>query len=85
MKDRSVDEVVRGKRGNSVLSNLVRDESTGLSSRKEYAYSMEVITFLLRNITRFCTSVFRVSGARIEKLSSNKDEMWEGNSAVSLG
>ena len=58
---------------------------TGESRGYEHTYSIDEMTFLFRNMTRFCTSVFLVSGASKPYDSSNIAESWDGNSAVSLG
>ena len=62
MKERSDDDVVRGRSGKRVFKSL-HDEGSGKESLGHGGTnSIDVITPLFFSITRFCTRVFLVSG-----------------------
>ena len=66
MKERREDDVVRGSRGNRVLRSLHPScERARYVRHRGGAHSMEVITSLFRNMTKFCTKDFRVSGESV--------------------
>jgi len=65
MKARREEEVVRGSRGNRDFRSLFGGLLDVTGKLKIETYSIDVITFLFRNKTRFCTSVFRVSGVNV--------------------
>lgn len=68
MKVRREDEVVRGRRGKSVWRSLEAQRMIvgyGVIRAETKTYVIEVMTFLFRSITRFCTRHLRVSGESV--------------------
>ena len=61
MKDRRVGDVVRDNSGKRHFKKLLGVLEEGYHERMKRAYSADVMTSLLRSMTKFCTKVLRVS------------------------
>jgi hypothetical protein len=62
MKVRNVGDVVRGRRGKRHWRSLRAKGSNEVVVINKVAYVMEVMTFLLRSMTKCWTRVLRMSG-----------------------
>lgn len=68
MEVRRAEEVVRGRRGKRVLRSLKNPQSLVMNLIvywELWTHSIDVMTFLFLNMTRFCTRAFLVSGESV--------------------